>query len=199
MKVQARLPGAPFRVVFDGQSHNNIPAAPNGMPSQLMSGRSIPWANVAVNGASWTSLLATVGSRRVYEQATLHAGQTILVMTGGTQDILDGDTGAQVYADAVAYAEAARTAGYDYALASTIPDALNIDDDPDQAQARADHNGLILADAAEAFDGVIDFDTALPDVGDTTYWDVDFVHLKPAGAGVVAALYAPLLDAIVTP
>src|SRR5690606_37558724 len=117
---QFRGPGGPWRVVFDGQSHTNDPPPPTSYPPRLMSGRGIPWANVAINGTSWSMLLdggtnaveveVAPASERLHPLAG-YTTATILVMSGGQQDIFDGDTGEQVYADAAAYAEAARAAG----------------------------------------------------------------------------------------
>lgn len=61
-----------------------------------------------------------------------------------------------------------------------------------------DGNLLVVADASNAFDYVVDLagDSRLSDATNTTYYQGDGTHLTNAGAQVVADLIAPSLDAI---
>lgn len=205
-RVAAQGPAGPWRVVFDGQSHNllpgNVEPAPPweaisgpehlNYPSRLMAGRGIPWTNVAIGGASWTTLATTAATRLWPIAGTATA--TILVMVGGTNDITDGDTGAQAYADAVSYAEAARTNGFGPIIAGTIPGAASLN--ASHETQRQSHNALLLANGDGAFDYVVDFDaTALADWTDPVYYFTDEIHWVAAGAQLAAETVAPYLDA----
>jgi len=196
-KGQFRSPGGAWRVVFDGQSLNltgvNVDLETNNpYPDQVMSGRGVPWANVAVAGQSWTTL-ATTAATRTHPLAGFTTN-TLLVMCGGTADILDGDSGATLYADEVAYANAARAAGYSHVVATTL--VGNSATTGGQNSARLSHNSLLLADASNAFDFVVDFDVPpLDDWTDTDYY-FDGVHWLETGAAAAAALMSPVIDAL---
>lgn len=63
-----------------------------------------------------------------------------------------------------------------------------------------DGNALVLADASAAFNYKVDLagDSRLSDPSNTTYYDVDGVHLTNSGAQVVADLIAPTLNTILS-
>ena len=206
---------ADARIVFDGQSHNRWPPAelPPGTPwadgigpypNRLMrlvhaTGAVIPWHNAAEGGHGWGDLALDAATRLHPQARNLVDCLDILIMSGGQGDIYnDFCTGAQVYDRAVAYAEAARAAGFDLVLATTMPafgPGGSIDPTPDMLQARIDHNTLLMADAEGAFDVVIDWHThpVLADATDLTWWEADRVHMKPATADLAASLVAPAI------
>jgi len=191
-----RAPG-PWRVVFDGQSLNLVGlnldlTTHTTYPEQVMADRRVVWNNVAISGASWT-VLATTAATRLHPLANRN-DNTLLVMCGGTADIAAGDSGATLYADEVAYANAARTAGFDYIICTTL--VGNSGNDAGEETARLNHNSLLLADASNAFDAVVDFD--VPPIDDWTDLDYYFdgVHWWVTGAEAAANLMAPALDAV---
>jgi hypothetical protein len=184
------------KVVFDGQSHNLVPADKS-YPSYLMSGRRLSWTNVAVGGQGWTQLRTTAATR-LFPQFK-GAQTTILIMNGGTQNMLDNQTGAQIYADAWLYADQARAAGADYVICTTIQNAGPFFGSPTEAQesARQVANGLILADSLGKFDEVVDItQSPLDNTGDQYYYFLDRVHMNPQGAKIMADFVAPALDAV---
>ena len=115
-----------------------------------------------------------------------------LLMLGGTSDIShDHQTGAEVFARAVAYSQAARDAGFDAVWAATIPPfAGALAPTADDLQARLDHNALMRANADGHFDAVMDVSVApLDDPTDTAYY-VDQIHWTTAGAKAAAEIIA---------
>lgn len=178
----------PYAVVFTGQSLNNHPAAPDNYPTQMMDGflidgYPVSWANVAIDGASWTQLSGANPQAHLVRQANRGA-VTILAMCGGTGDILAGDSGATIYADMVSYADNARVSGYDLVVAQTITPATSFTGGQETARAAA--NVLILADADQAFNAVADVAVApLDDPADTDYYS-DGIHPTALGASVLA-------------
>jgi hypothetical protein len=203
-----RLP-APVRIVFAGQSHNQWPPFGYGddlgpYPNRLMRFfPNLPWHNAAHGGHGWAELALTFDDD-VVPQARHRDGCTdVLIMSGGQSDIYEDDkTGAETYALAVAYAQAARGAGFQYVLVTTMPafgPGGSIDPTPDMLQARIDHNTLMMADAGNDWDGVADWHShpALADATNTTYFENDFVHFKPAAADVAAFIVEPILRELV--
>lgn len=182
------LRAVPFAVVFTGQSLNNHPVAPDNYPTQMMAefeidGAPVSWANIAIDGASWTQLSGVNPQRFLLLNAN-RGISTLLAMCGGTADIINGDTGAQVYADMVSYADNARLAGYDLVVAQTITPAVVIIGGDETA--RQDANVLILADGDDAFDGVADAAAApMDDPADTDYY-ADGIHPTALGASILA-------------
>ena len=167
-------PPAPGTVVFDGQSLNNTPEEGLTFPVQVMRGRSEDWVNTAQNGLSWTRLAASA-DRRVFRHAT--EGHDTLVMNGGTSDIAEGDTGESLYAEEVAYAGAARRAGFERVIILTLPPSAFFTA-PQDAEREA-HNALLLEDPDGAFDAVVDVASLVP-LGHGFY--LDGIHWSEAGA-----------------
>ncbi len=198
VQIALRSPGAPVRFVFDGQSLGNYPAAPLNYPSRVMSGRGVPWVNKAVDGIGWNTLAATVGSRKLYEQATNHSGATVLVGCGGTANINSVQTAQTIYNVESLYASDAVAAGFDYVIWTTITQASSFD--AGEETKRIDHNVLVIADADNAFDAVCDFAgvAELDDRTDTTYYQGGLVHWTAAGAQAAADAMSPYIDAAIT-
>lgn len=199
-----RLP-APVRIVFAGQSHNQWPPFGYGddlgpYPNRLMRYLpGVPWVNSAHGGHGWAELTPLIPDD-IETQIRHRVGHNdVLIMSGGQSDIYEDDkTGAETYARAVAYANAARAAGFHEVHATTMPafgPGGSIDPDAGMLQARIDHNTLLMADASAAFDVVVDWHThpALADATDTTYFEADRVHFTPGGADVAAHLVAAAL------
>lgn len=173
--------------MFDGQSHNTVPAVP--FPVLAMQGRPDPWVNLAIGGQSWTSLSTTQQMRAVplwaHEQSTV-------ILTGGTHDIgVEGDTAATAFADLLAYATAYRQLRASVIVCATVPPAALITGG--EETQRLALNDLIRSSAE--FDAVLDLAAApeLDDPTDTTYYMGDQVHFTAAGAQVAADLLSPIL------
>lgn len=204
MRAQVRAPSTPaLRLIFDGQSHNLVPTLDGILgqpyPWHLTRGRSAPWGVVAVSGQSWTTLLTTIESR-LYPTLG-RATTTVLLMSGGTTDVNDGDTAAQVYADHVAYADLARANGATKIIACTLIGSTTFTAGEDVV--RQDFNTLLRADADAAFDGVADVDAALVAAYGASYWtdtDVlwDGTHMLGASAQTYAAAVAAVLDPLLS-
>lgn len=209
-KFAGRAP-APVRVVFDGQSYNLWPPdvfSTDGlgpMPDRVMSRRGIPWGNVALGNHGWGTagstdplhLFATIATR-LFPQARNRAGCTdVLVMAGGSSDIYaDHQTGAAVYARAVAYMTAARAAGFDVVVGVTIPPfAGALAPSLGDLQAITDHNTLMMG--GSDFDAVVDVHVPpIDDSTNTTYFENDQVHWRTPGAIAAAAIVRPVIDAV---
>jgi lysophospholipase L1-like esterase len=191
-------------IVGDGQSHSNTPmgfAIPDVVSEEL----GYPLSNVSVGGSSWSTLLTTVHSRLGPVLPDDVASTAVLLMIGGTQDIVEGDTAATVYADAVAYAAAARSlaTGPLLIVAATIPPAgpnvLSNNHFTEAEEAvRIAANALVLADESGAFDAAIDIGIApYDDPTDATYFQVDQTHLTELGArGIAQDIVIPAVEAV---
>jgi hypothetical protein len=174
-------------VVFDGQSLNRIPVPD--YPALAMAGiRGARAENIAVNGESWTVLAKDVQTRR----DPLADGYAVLVMVGGTSDVTSGDDGPTMYGDMASYAESARDAGFDYIIAATIQPSTGAT--PAEDAARAEANRLLLADAEDAFDEVVDLagTPGLDDPRGPAYYD-GIGHPSPRGAQLMADAIRPAI------
>lgn len=183
----------PCRIVFDGQSRLAIPPW-NGLPpwnGQLLgyswgrlvtAGLGLPAVSRAVSGQGWTELSTTFATR-VAPYIT-PAEPTIFVMCGGASDILnDGDEPEQAYADAGAYAQMARNVGAAYVLATTIMPGTLFQASGDAEERRQATNALMLADADDHFDAVVNLD--VPGLTDTNDFDVYYNGVHVYGPGVI--------------
>jgi hypothetical protein len=177
-------------VVFDGQSLNNSPSATS-FPAQLMSGRTVPWSNVAINGTAVDALATTAPARR--DPVLQHTATSVLVFVGGQSDLVLNDSAATLLADLESYATASRAAGADKIIMSTIPPSTGYT--APQEAVRVAVNPLILA--SSAFDAVIDLATAtnLTDASNITYY-ADGLHWTTAGALAAATAAAPVLTSV---
>ena len=203
-------------IVSDGQSHTNSPAG-NAIPDVLARKLGVPHHNSGIGGWSWTTLLDNQAEATSHANRTLrflNAAQTMVyLMIGGTQDVLDGDTGAQIYADHVRAARAARAHRPSGLLivACTIPPSDETNPlafghfTPAEEAQRVAANALILGDAQGAFDLKIDLDVAPfndpteveseVDAGDGT-WAIDGVHYSVDGAEkITTTLIYPVVKA----
>lgn len=175
-------------VVFDGQSLNIMPVG-NTYPALTMAGRGQPWSVVGIAATSFTQL-ATTAASRVHPLAKPYAEST-LVLCGGTSDLsTEGDSAATVLSDMVAYAAAARTAGFTRVIALTITPSTGFSAGANTQRLTA--NALILASAA--FDEVVDVagHPSLDDATDVAYYS-DGTHWTTAGATIAAGMVAAVL------
>lgn len=212
-RAAVRAP-AETRAVFDGQSLCVWPPVEfsadgrGPFPNRMMHGRAIPWVTVALGDHAWgdpgstdpMALFSTIETR-LFPQIR-QDGYDYLMLMGGSADIYrDHKTGAEVFARVVAYAEAARDAGFDQIWAATIPPyggALN--PSPADLTAIADHNALMVANADGHFDIVMDVhQPPLDDPTDRTYYEADEVHWVAAGAQAAAEIIAAGLGFSVFP
>jgi hypothetical protein len=183
-----------FRIVFAGQSLNLNPPGDT-YPEQVMEGRGVPWNLLALNGQPWDSLRVIDLAPGRLDRWGSKAATSVLIQCGGTTDYNTAMTGAQCYADEVTYAIEARAAGFDIIVGSTTNPATIITGG--EETERLAGNALVLADASNAFDYVIDFagDPRLDDATDTAVY-FDGIHPTALGASYMAELAAVPLDAI---
>jgi hypothetical protein len=186
----------PCRVVIDGQSLANTPpwsGMSGGQPFILgyswfrmaMLGMRLPgYDQPAVGGTSLTVLNTTFTERCAPYIAKASFEPTVYVLCGGHTDYAgEHDTGAQVYADAGALADKARSYGALYVICTTTFPSIAIAG-ADETQRQAG-NALILADASNKFDAQIDFEVdGLDDPLDTaSYFDGVHIYGGPPSDG----------------
>lgn len=163
-----------------------------------MAGRGMAFSNVAINATPYTTLLTT----QSYRQLPLfqHSKNSVLIMTGGTGDVAQGDAEATILENMRIYAQNARNAGCDRVIASTIPKwsgAVPIT--APQEVVRQALNALIIANAGnpaywEAACN-LDSDARLTNPDNLTYF-MDGIHFATAGHEVVKDLMTPILNSI---
>lgn len=191
----AALYVAPVRLLAGGQSHQQSPVG-FAIPDVTCSRLGIALSNLSSGGASWTTLLTTVHQLgRVLQDRDRGDLITVVLLIGGTQDILLGDTGEQVYDDIVAYADALRAySDKDISIiACTIPPIdLFGHFTPAEEAERIAHNALLMANADSKFDFVVDI--TVPPYDDPTgpMFAVDQTHFSVEGAeGIATDLVMP--------
>lgn len=204
-----RFTPSPCRVVFAGQSRV---IAPSWMGSDLFG---YSWCRIAMAGLGVTSTdkPAKDGTSLTTLSAEFDAGTrpyiappslepTIFVLCGGFTDYFgENNTGAQVYADAWAYTDKARAAGAQYVICTTTI-ISNVFSAAQETERQAG-NALILADASNKFDAVVDFDVPGLDDPDDTSVFVDGVHIygfghdTSKGTGKAAAVARPVIQAAI--
>lgn len=181
-------------IVCDGQSLANYPARP---------GRYIDYAVAALDDTTFRRFVVADDSEawgtldddlptRV-NHILVRASFSIMILQGGQTDLaLGGATAANLLTTVNAYADAARTAGADKIIYTTLPPA----DVPgfyssDQNTRRTDHNGLAIAQGTTGghFDAVVDVASLL--TYPTHFADV--VHLNAAGAVIFGNAVAPTI------
>jgi lysophospholipase L1-like esterase len=154
-----------------------------------MLGRDVPWSNVSISGTSWSTLATTAVSRA--DHVIKNADKTVLIMCGGTSDVLENDSAATILSDMESYANNRRAAGVDYIINTTITGYTSFTGPQEAVRVAA--NALI--EASSVWDAVVDL-AAVPELDDPT--DVTYysggLHWTAAGAQVVADEIAPALD-----
>ena len=151
----------------------------------------------AIAGSSFADRLEEGAGPHLWAQP-LSFRRTILLASGGYQDIVEGRTAAQVMADHETQVDLAKAYGFDYAVGipptgSTLAAGFT----QDQLDELTALNTAVLANANSKFDAVVDLrgDSRLADPTDTTYYAVDQLHYTEAGAGVVAELVEAATEA----
>jgi hypothetical protein len=203
-------------VIGEGQSHNLSPSAPYGqaIPYHVAatlaarSGAPVPVFTPAIGGTSWTVLATTFVARLLPYLPS--SARPKIILNGGTQDVIDGDTAATVYADMLAHARRIRLNSPAGAIliGCTIPpvDAANpltfgAWTAPREA-VRVAANVLIAANADGGWDAVADLAAVLPDptdaesfqgAGDGTF-AIDGLHLSDVGAAIGAVEVITAID-----
>jgi hypothetical protein len=190
--VDQRLESTPEdQLIFDGQSFNYAQRS-NGRsyPAQLVArlGSRIGLSSVlAMSGTTYAQRSGSVGAR-VDTQYRKAKRSTVLDLAGQS-DILAGVTGAQLYKAVSAYADARRRAGARFIIEYTITPSDSRWYTKAEDTERQTYNRLLLADAQNHFDAVIDLasrpEFAHPE--DTTYFE-DGLHPTEQGAAVIASL-----------
>lgn len=150
----------------------------------------MPWVTIAISGTAWSTLDNTLTARAAplasYEQ-------TVVVLVGGTSDLIEGDTAATALADLESYVATYRTLGADRIIGTTVtPSSLF---NAGMETQRVALNTATLA--SDVFDDVVDL-AAIPELADNldTDYYYDGTHWTAAGAqfaadAVAAALGGP--------
>lgn len=182
-------------VVCDGQSLMQSPAYDQGslVPAFIdralgPSGKAI---NRAISGQSVTELATTVATR-IHPLVTDRASRMVWVFNGLQADLFGFEDPADVYAEAVSYANGIRTAWSSHAnvflvICTVCPNIVftsgGLDDE------REALNALLIADASGAFDVTVDLDTGiLADYTNRIAYDWDQTHYVYGGASLAADL-----------
>lgn len=200
-------------MVFDGQSLVNVPPWEGDEAfgifgwswprlAMALQAQTVPgYDQPAVGGTSLTTLASSFPTRARPWITPASFEPTIYVLCGGTQDVLDGDTGAQIYADAGALADLARAAGAVYVVCTTTHPATGFT--AGQNTQRLAGNALILADASGKFNATINFEQpGLDNPADPrSYFDGTHIYgsleERRFGTGRGAELAAPTIAAAI--
>ena len=182
-------------VTFDGQSLNLLPGPlDGGYPATLMANYpTVAWNNAAKGATSMSGLALTAASRLLPHANA--AVSTILILVDGQSDIAtENDTGAALYAEEVSYANAARAAGFNVVIGTTI--VPSTDYTAGQETNRTNHNTLLLNHATTdpgVFNAVVDLAnvSGLNNAAGTDY--SDGLHWSVAGCLKAANAVSPVL------
>ncbi len=141
--------------------------------------------STAVSGATTTDRLAAYATD---VRPLFGGGERILTFFEGFNDFTAGLTVSQVITLTRQYAEMALADGW-YLLMLTPPGTTNTTVEPKLEQLRAwlRNSGYRVVDLAA--------DARLADASNSTYWQTDGVHPKPAGYAVIADLVRARLSA----
>lgn len=174
--------------MFDGQSLFTTPSLSTCAPELVfaLTNREITVTNLAVASTTYSQRSSTAASRY---GAVLAATQwSAVVDLGGQSDLWADMTATDLYAAALSYWDARRTAGADAIAVCTVPTALNFVLSSTQNTQRLAYNALLLA--SDDIDVCVDVasDPRFDDCTDTTYFDVDQVHPNATGAAALAEL-----------
>lgn len=152
--------------------------------------------NLAVGGATTTSIATDVNTPSANQddgttaELLTESDTTVLTLLIGTNDLTNGRTPADTYADLVSYCQARRSDGA-LVVAMTLT--------PQSMQTEVDSlNSLIRANWATFADALVDLaaDPRLDDNTDTTYYNEDQLHFNDAGRAVVAELVGPAVEGL---
>jgi lysophospholipase L1-like esterase len=158
-------------------------------------------ANVATSGNTLTDML----SQAATEVDPLYdAGydRNIAVLMAGRNDISDGRTSAQIYADIIAWCQGRRAAGFEVIIHTILPRVLELTYDPSGTQAAV--NALIRANWATFADGLCDCASDSLMSPATYEYYPHGIHPSDAGYAIIAdwaasAIYGLELEAEVCP
>lgn len=193
------------RVLAGGQSNANTPFSPLIGPRWIdlaMDGTGHPAISIATNGDSFTDLLTHVDADFAPHCAAGRSELLVILNGGQDDDYTELDTGAQIYADICAYADAIRAACTARGVTATVacmtltPNYLSPPGDTNREAA----NALIVADASNKLDHVIDLVVPpLDDYEDTAIYSDGLHFTHDGGNPAVAALARPVIDLFLAP
>jgi lysophospholipase L1-like esterase len=155
--------------------------------------------NFGVSGQGSTAMSSDAASQidTLYD-STLR--KNVLVAWDITNEIAFGTSAATAYSNFVSYCQARRAAGWKVIVMTVLP-RTDTGVDADFETKRTSVNTLIRSNWSSFADSLVDVaaDTRIGDAGDDqdlTYYLDDDVHLNNTGAGVVASLVAPAINAL---
>jgi len=185
--------GSTSGLTFPQQTYNALYAA---------SGLSYAWTykNFGVSGQTLTQMIANAATNidpglRTYRE------RNVVIVFAGTNDIgIEGVDGPTAFNRLSTYCNARRSAGRQVIVISMLPRRLDLVS-PTFTADRAAFNALLTAGWAGIAEGYYNAaaDTRIGDVGDnldTTYYDVDQIHLNNTGYAIIAAGVKPLIEAL---
>lgn len=155
--------------------------------------------NIAIGGYSLTQLAQNATT--MVDSLLADQSKKVHAVWIGTNDLAAPlGTGAEIYALMADYCTARRAAGWDALIVGTILPRSNAGLPAGFEARRQEFNTLLRADYSFA-DALMDVaaDTRIGDAGDeldTTYYNIDRVHLVEAGSAVVAGIATPLVAAL---
>lgn len=157
--------------------------------SVARSGIVLAYRNLAVSGKTQTTINNNFSTKMSPE---LKRGD-ICVCWEGTNDMhVNSLSGADAYAKLLTYAQSVRDAGASIVVGTVIARDY-VDDDADLMDRIDDYNTLIRNNSNE-FDAVADlggnsvFDST-NDASNTTYYQTDKIHIKPAAEDVIIPIF----------
>ena len=183
-------------IVFDGNSMlaGSDTVATGVVPVSLTSlGEPYHGVNVAVGGRTGATMLTDQHYANSYYNAA--RAKNILVYWEGINDIANGLTGAQAWANTVSYCQAARTAGFRIVL-------LTMSKTSTDGQPKLDYNALMVAQWATYADAIArpDLDANIGDASsgtNLTYFQAaGSPHLTPTGYAIVAGLVVTAIQGL---
>ena len=155
--------------------------------------------NLAVNGSQISSLTSRASATDAYYKST--NSKNLIVVWAGTNDIvLGGVSGTTAYNSLVTYCQARQATGWKVIVLTMLPRQENTI--PTFEAQKVAFNNLVVANWATFADGLANVaaDSRIGDAGDdadTTYYNVDRIHLNDAGYAVVAGIVKDAIVALV--
>ena len=180
-------------VVFDGDSQLDESSYSIGSGAITSLGSGYSGSYFAIGGQTMDTVngakAAVTGVYSAYRK------KNVCVMWAGTNDVVADTSAVDIIADISAYCTAVKAAGYKMIVVNILArDGLTAP----HIAVRAAVNASLATNYATYADALVDVtaDARLQDPTDTTYFDVDGVHLAAAGQAIVSALLVTAVQSV---
>lgn len=185
-----RFRSAPLVIILTGQSLNGSMTNPMGAALEDLLGFRPPIYDAWVSGYAWAQLKSTA----FMDYMTPYTGAgvvSVVTQIGGTTDYSEGAAGATVYANEGVVSAGALSRGADFVLGTTTTPSTIITGGNETK--RTDGNTLVVADASNYFDTIVDLagTSGLDDPNSANY--SDGTHWTFAGRTLAAETIAPFI------